>query len=91
MVLLRLPRKGESRRRLSLKAADARPKERSWPQRVGWMVLIWAASVMVLGIVAALFRVLMALAGLTAEATEPLAKRLVLSGLGALLGPAGRP
>jgi Protein of unknown function (DUF2474) len=33
------------------------------------MVLIWAASVMVLGIVAALLRVLMALAGLTAEAT----------------------
>jgi hypothetical protein len=25
------------------------------------------------------------------EANEPLAKRLVLSGLGALLGPAGRP
>ena len=36
-----------------------------WLRRVGWLVLIWAASVMALGVVAALFRVVMTLAGLT--------------------------
>lgn len=34
-------------------------------RRVGWLVLIWALSVLTLGIVASLFRVLMTLAGLT--------------------------
>lgn len=38
----------------------------SWPKRVGWLVLIWAASVAALGVVAWLFRFLMGLAGLTA-------------------------
>jgi hypothetical protein len=38
---------------------------RSWLQRIGWLVLIWSASVLALGIVAALFRILMNLAGLT--------------------------
>jgi uncharacterized protein DUF2474 len=33
--------------------------------RVGWLLLIWAASVLALGIVASLFRGLMTLAGLT--------------------------
>jgi hypothetical protein len=46
-------------------AAGAHPEERSWPRRIGWMVLIWAASVMGLGIIAALLRGLMRLAGLT--------------------------
>ena len=36
-----------------------------WLQRVGWLVLIWAASVVALGVVAGLFRVVMNLAGLT--------------------------
>ena len=36
-----------------------------WLQRVGWLVLIWAASVLALGVVAGLFRVVMNLAGLT--------------------------
>ncbi len=36
----------------------------TWLQRVGWLVLIWAASVLALG-VAGLFRVVMNLAGLT--------------------------
>jgi len=35
-------------------------------RRVGWLVLIWALSVMALGILAGLFRELMTLAGLTA-------------------------
>lgn len=38
----------------------------SWPRRIGWLVLIWAASVISLGAVAYLFRFLMGLAGLTA-------------------------
>jgi hypothetical protein len=36
-----------------------------WLRRVGWLVLIWAASVLALGVVAGLFRVVMKLAGLT--------------------------
>jgi hypothetical protein len=35
-------------------------------RRVGWLVLIWAASALALGVVAGLFRVVMNLAGLTA-------------------------
>jgi hypothetical protein len=37
----------------------------TWLQRAGWLVLIWAASVVALGVVAGLFRVVMNLAGLT--------------------------
>jgi hypothetical protein len=37
----------------------------TWLRRVGWLVLIWAASVLALGVVAGLFRVVMNLAGLT--------------------------
>jgi hypothetical protein len=37
----------------------------SWPRRVGWLVIIWAASVGALAVVAALFRIAMNLAGLT--------------------------
>ena len=33
--------------------------------RLGWLVLIWAASVLALAVVAVLFRVVMNLAGLT--------------------------
>jgi hypothetical protein len=36
-----------------------------WFRRVGWLVLIWAASVLALGVVAGFFRVVMNLAGLT--------------------------
>ena len=36
-----------------------------WLRRMGWLVLIWAASVLALGIVGGLIRVLMYLAGLT--------------------------
>jgi hypothetical protein len=38
----------------------------SWPKRLGWLVLIWAGSVLALGVVAMVFRLLMNLAGLTA-------------------------
>ncbi|WP_420962351.1 DUF2474 domain-containing protein [Brucella sp. IR073] len=44
--------------------SPARDK-RSLPSRLGWMVLIWAASVVALGLIALAFRVLMGLAGLT--------------------------
>jgi hypothetical protein len=45
--------------------AGGRPKKSLWPRRIGWLVLIWAMSVISLGIVAALMRVLMELVGLT--------------------------
>jgi hypothetical protein len=38
---------------------------RTWLRRVGWLALIWAASVLALGVVAGLFRVVMNLAGMT--------------------------
>jgi hypothetical protein len=37
-----------------------------WLRRIGWLVLIWAASVLALGIVASVFRALMMFAGLAA-------------------------
>ena len=37
----------------------------TWARRVGWLCLIWAGSVLALGVVAGLFRVVMNLAGLT--------------------------
>ena len=42
-------------------SAGAQP----WLRRVGWLVLICAASVLALGVIAGLFRVVMNLAGLT--------------------------
>ena len=39
-----------------------------WLRRVGWLILIWALSVAGLGLVALLFRLLMAAAGLTRPA-----------------------
>jgi len=44
-----------------------RPEVRpSWLTRLGWLVLIWSASVLALGAIALTFRLLMAAAGLTA-------------------------
>jgi hypothetical protein len=37
----------------------------SWNSRLGWMVLIWTASVLTLAALALMFRVLMNAAGLT--------------------------
>lgn len=61
-VVLRVPRQGESRSELSLMHAAMKR-----PRRLGWLVLIWFASVAALAIVAALFRALMNAAGLTAH------------------------
>ena len=46
-------------------AAHPSAGAQTWLRRVGWFVLIWAGSVLALGVVAGLFRVVMKLAGLT--------------------------
>jgi hypothetical protein len=46
-------------------ASSSAALQRSWLRRIGWLALIWTASVLALAIVAALFRILMTLAGLT--------------------------
>lgn len=38
---------------------------RTWLRRVGWLVLIWAGSVLALTVVAGLIRLIMTAAGLT--------------------------
>jgi hypothetical protein len=38
---------------------------RGWLRRLGWLVAIWAASVLALAVVAYVFRVIMASVGLT--------------------------
>ena len=45
--------------------AAGRQDKKLWPRRVGWLLLIWTASVGALAIVAVLFRLLMSMAGLT--------------------------
>ena len=45
--------------------AHPSPAAQMWLRRAGWLVLIWAASVLALGVVAGFFRVVMNLAGLT--------------------------
>ena len=37
----------------------------SWLRRFGWLILIWAASVLALGVVAIAIRIIMTAAGLT--------------------------
>jgi hypothetical protein len=49
--------------------AGGRPEKRLWRRRIAWLVLIWVTSVIGLGIVAALVRVLMELVGLTNQET----------------------
>jgi hypothetical protein len=63
-VLLRVSRQGEGRQRLSLMGARSPVGAQTWLRRMGWLVLIWAASILARGIVAGLIRVLMNLAGL---------------------------
>ena len=48
----------------SKKTETATPAK-SWRKRIGWMVLIWVASVAALGAVALGLRLLMRLAGMT--------------------------
>jgi hypothetical protein len=38
---------------------------KSWPRRVGWLIMIWTAGVITLAVVAVFFRILMNAAGLT--------------------------
>lgn len=45
--------------------ASDKPDGKLWARRIGWLVLIWIASVGALAIVAVLFRLLMNMAGLT--------------------------
>jgi hypothetical protein len=44
-----------------MNAPDGRP----WWKKLGWLVLIWSASVAALGVVALLLKLLMRAAGLT--------------------------
>jgi len=46
-------------------ASPGGPDKGLWPRRIGWLVLIWIASVAALAIVAVLFRLVMNMAGLT--------------------------
>ncbi len=45
--------------------ATASANAKLWLRRIGWMVLIWGASVAALGVAAFAFRLLMSMAGLT--------------------------
>jgi hypothetical protein len=38
---------------------------RSWPRRIGWLILLWAVSVIAVAALAGVLRLLMSLAGLT--------------------------
>jgi hypothetical protein len=42
---------------------DAAPT--GWTRRIGWLILIWLVSVLALGVLAGVFRVMMTAAGLT--------------------------
>jgi hypothetical protein len=44
-------------------ASPSATAQRSWLRRIVWLVLIWTASVLALGMVAALLRALMNLLG----------------------------
>ncbi len=46
--------------------ASRRPAPRDWLRRLGWMAVIWLASVVALGVMAYGLRLLMRLAGLAA-------------------------
>jgi len=39
--------------------------ERSWWKRIGWLLLIWSASVAALGLVAAMLKLVMRAIGMT--------------------------
>lgn len=45
---------------------EPRKEPHRWPRRLGWLALIWLASVTALAAVALLIRILMNLAGLRA-------------------------
>src|SRR5258706_7492636 len=62
-VLLRIPRKGESRRGVSLMPAVA--FKSNWLRQVTWFLALWTASVIGLAVVAMVFRAIMTAVGLT--------------------------
>lgn len=64
MVVLCVPWQGEGGGWLSL-TGPASTERKPWLRRVGWLVLIWGASVTALGLLALIFRMIMSLAGLT--------------------------
>ncbi|MBS0267740.1 MAG: DUF2474 domain-containing protein [Proteobacteria bacterium] len=64
MGVQRVPRQGESRRRLSLKSADTGIEKPSWLRRIGWLLLLWVAGVATVGVVAIAIRIFMTAAGL---------------------------
>jgi hypothetical protein len=45
--------------------AQRMPRGRLWWRRVGWLVALWLAGVLAVGLVALLFRAMMAAVGLT--------------------------
>src|SRR4029077_16415661 len=65
MVIPRVPRQGEGRRRLSSLMASATDTRNKWLRRAGWLVLIWTASVAATGLAAFFFRLVMQASGLT--------------------------
>lgn len=44
--------------------AETRPAGKPLWRRIGWLLILWSASVLALGVVAALFRLLMTAAGM---------------------------
>ena len=66
MGLQRVPRQSESRRGLSLRpqGSGTGGEKPSWWRRIGWLLLLWAAGVVTVGLVALLIRVFMTAAGL---------------------------
>ena len=45
--------------------AQRPPRGRLWWRRVGWLVALWLAGVLTIGLIALLFRALMGAVGLT--------------------------
>ncbi len=51
--------------RIDTPVAATTPRGRLWWRRVGWLVGLWLAGVLAVGLVALLFRAVMAAVGLT--------------------------
>ena len=45
--------------------SQSRSNSRNWLSRFGWLILIWATSVLALGTVALILRAIMSAAGMT--------------------------
>src|SRR5690606_10627516 len=67
VVVLRISRQGQTWRGISLmRTQSGTPAPSSVWKRLGWMAAIWAGSVLALGVVALLLRLVMNAAGMTA-------------------------